>query len=339
MLSKTSKIFVTGSTGFLGNYIVRKLLSDGYSDIICLKRESSETALINDIAGKVQWVTGDILDIPLMDRVLSGVDCIIHAAAIVSHTASKKKMLQTAMDGTANLVNMALSAGVKKFIHISSVSAIGRAKPVEHINEKQIFSHSKYDTTYGLAKFLAEQEVWRGHAEGLNVTILNPSMILGPGDWNKSSTQIFKRLYRGMKFYPEGITGWVDVRDVAEVTLKCLVEDFNGERFIISAENQKYKNVFERISAQLGVKAPSKLLTQNFAGILWRFEAIKSFFTGHKPAITKETVCSTSVLSTYDNSKSIKHLNIQYTPLEKTIAESCRLFLETYPNGKNYAIF
>ncbi len=181
MLSKTSKIFVTGSTGFLGSYIVRKLVSDGYIDIICLKRESSETELVDDIFERVHWVTGDILDIPLMEKLLEGVDCIIHAAAIVSHTANKKKMLQTAIDGTANLVNIALSGNVKKFIYISSIAAIGRGKPVEHITEKQIFSHSKYDTTYGLAKFLAEQEVWRGHAEGLNVTILNPSMILGPG--------------------------------------------------------------------------------------------------------------------------------------------------------------
>ncbi len=339
MLSKTSKIFITGSTGFLGSYIVRKLVLEGYTDIICLKRESSETTLIDDISERVQWVTGDILDIPLMDRMMTGVDCIIHAAAIVSHTANKKIMLQTAMDGTANLVNVAISGGVKKFIHISSVAAIGRGKAVEHINEKQIFSHSKYDTTYGLAKFLAEQEVWRGHAEGLNVTILNPSMILGPGKWDKSSTQIFKRVYKGMKFYPKGITGWVDVRDVAKVTLKCLVEDFNGERFIISAENQKYRNVFERISIQLGVKPPSKLLSLNYAGILWRLEAIRSFFTGNKPLITKETVYSTSVFSTYDNTKSITYLNFQYMPLEKTITESCRIFLETYPKGKNYAIF
>lgn len=339
MLSKSSKIFVTGSTGFLGSYIVRKLISDGYIDIICLKRESSETELVDDIAERVQWVTGDILDIPLMEKLLEGVDCIIHAAAIVSHTANKKKMLQTAMDGTANLVNIALSGNVKKFIHISSIAAIGRGKPVEHITEKQIFSHSKYDTTYGLAKFLAEQEVWRGHAEGLNVTILNPSMILGPGKWNKSSTQIFKRLYHGMKYYPDGTTGWVDVRDVAEVTLRCLDEDFNGERFIISAENLRYQNIFERISIKLGVNPPEKLLSQNFARLLWRLEAIISYFTGDKPTITKETILSTSVLSTYDNTKSINYLNFQYTPLEITITESCQIFLKTYPNGKTFATF
>ncbi len=339
MLSKTSKIFITGSTGFLGSYIVRQLVSDGYIDVICLKRESSESELVDDIAERVQWVTGDILDIPLMEKLLEGVDCIIHAAAIVSHSANKNKMLQTAMDGTANLINIALSGNVKKFIYISSVAAIGRGKPVEHITEKQIFSHSKYDTTYGLAKFLAEQEVWRGHAEGLNVTILNPSMILGPGKWDKSSTQIFKKLYLGMKYYPDGSTGWVDVRDVAGVAVRCLDEDFNGERFIISAENHKYRSMFERISKKLGVKPPSKLLSQNYAWVIWRLEAIKSFFKGDKPTVTKETIFSTSVLSTYDNTKSINYLNVQYTSLEKTITESCGIFLDTYPKGKNYATF
>lgn len=340
MLPKDCKIFITGATGFLGSYIVRRLVSDAYTDITCLRRVDSETALLVDVNQKVKWVTGDILDSPLLEEIIRNADCVIHAAALVSYdTESKKEMIKMALEGTSNVVNASLSNGIKKFIHISSIAAIGRSKPVELISEKHIFSHSKYDTSYGLAKFLAEQEVWRAHAEGLNVTILNPAMILGPGNWNQSSVQIFKKIYQGMKFYPGGSTGWVDVRDVADAVLKCMTENFNGERFIVSSENISYKNVFEKIAKGLGVKPPSTLLSLKYAPLIWRLEALRAMFSGHRPIINKETVMSTSVLSTYDNNKSLTVLKLKYTPLTETIDTSCHLFMDTYSKGKNFATF
>ncbi len=334
MLSHKSKIFVTGATGFLGSYIVRQLLDDKYENITCLSRRNSTKDLTSDFYHKVTWVDGDILDVPFLSEVLQGVDCIIHAAAIVTFSIrEKKKMIQTAVDGTANLVNIGLECDVKKFVHISSIAAIGRKKPIEDISEKMIFSHSKYNTTYGLSKFLAEQEVWRGHAEGLNVTILNPSMILGAGRWSSSSVQIFKKVKNGLSYYPYGTNGWVDVRDVANAVVISVSELYNGERFIISAENLPYKSIMEDIAVGLNVKAPDKKVNMNLAGIVWRLEAIRSYFTGKNPAITKETIQSTSVISRYDNTKSKEILGLQYRPIKDTIKESCEVFKSTIEKG------
>ena len=338
MLSQKSKIFVTGATGFLGSYIVRQLLVDGYDDITCLTRRNGPTELTSDFYDKVRWVMGDILDVPFLSDQLPGVDCIIHAAAIVTFsTKDKKKMIQTASDGTANLVNNAMDCGVQKFLHISSIAAIGRRKPEEDISEKMMFSHSKYDTTYGLSKFLAEQEVWRAHAEGLNVTILNPSMILGAGKWTSSSVQIFSKVKKGISYYPSGTNGWVDVRDVAKATVMCVSEQRDGERFIISAENLSYQTVLQTIAKELKVKGPEKKVNLNLAGIVWRLDAIRSFITGKNPVITKETIQSTSVTARYDNSKSKEMLSLNYRSIKESIRESCQVFSAT--EDKGFGIF
>ena len=338
MLSQKSKIFVTGATGFLGSYIVRQLLVDGYDDITCLTRRNGPTELTSDFYDKVRWVMGDILDVPFLSDQLPGVDCIIHAAAIVTFsTKDKKKMIQTASDGTANLVNNAMDCGVQKFLHISSIAAIGRRKPEEDISEKMMFSHSKYDTTYGLSKFLAEQQVWRAHAEGLNVTILNPSMILGAGKWTSSSVQIFSKVKKGISYYPSGTNGWVDVRDVAKATVMCVSEQHDGERFIISAENLSYQTVLQTIAKELKVKGPEKKVNLNLAGIVWRLDAIRSFITGKNPVITKETIQSTSVTARYDNSKSKEMLSLNYRSIKESIRESCQVFSAT--EDKGFGIF
>jgi dihydroflavonol-4-reductase len=338
MLSQKSKIFVTGATGFLGSYIVRQLLVDGYDNIICLTRHYGPAELTSDFYDKVRWVTGDILDVPFLSDQLPGVDCIIHAAAIVTFsTRDKKKMIQTASDGTANLVNIAMDTGVQKFVHISSIAAIGRRKQEEDISEKMMFSHSKYDTTYGLSKFLAEQEVWRAHAEGLHVTILNPSMILGAGKWSSSSIQIFSKLKKGISYYPSGTNGWVDVRDVAKAAVMSVSEQHDGERFIISAENLPYQSIMQDIATELKVKGPEKKVNLNLAGIVWRLEAIRSYITGKNPVITKETIQSTSVTARYDNTKSKDVLGLSYRPIKNCIQESCQVFMAT--ESKGFGIF
>jgi len=340
MFSTHSKIFVTGATGFVGSYIVEKLLSAGYDNIFCLTRNAKNKGLATDFADKVFWLEGDILNMPLLTEQIADMEIVIHAAAIVTfRTKEKKKILETAMDGTANLVNASIDRLVKKFVHISSTAAIGRRKKEENIDEKMIFSHSEFDTTYGLSKFLAEQEVWRGHAEGLNTIILNPSMVIGAGNWEYSSPQIFKKIYEGMKYYPEGINGWVDVRDVAKATILALKSETVGKRYIISSENVSYKYVFETIAQSLKVKGPTKKLNMFLAGILWRWEAFKSFLFRIEPVVTKETIKSTSVSSIYDNNASIKDLEMEYISIVKSIEDTAHSFLRTWPTGVKWSKF
>ncbi|MCB0660153.1 MAG: NAD-dependent epimerase/dehydratase family protein [Saprospiraceae bacterium] len=326
-MPKNSRILITGASGFLGTYIIKALQLQGYSHITGLTRNLA--VLNKNNYPEITWVEGNILDMPLMLELVEKADIIINSAAEVSFSIKhKKRLLKIAVDGTANLVNAALDKGVQKFIHVSSVAAIGRRKPDETITEDMIFSHSKYDTTYGLSKFLAEQEVWRAHAEGLNVTIFNPSMILGAGDWEKSTAQLWKKIYHGLAWFGTGTTGWVAATDVSDIIVQSIQMETNGERYILSAENKSYKEVFASIAKTLDKRPPTKPLIGFAAKAMAFVEFIRSALTNSTPIITKETIESTSVNSRYDNEKSKQTFGIQYKDIYQTIKETSTQFLD-----------
>lgn len=331
-ISKNSKIFITGASGFVGNHVVRLLIDSGYTNLTCLKRHHSDLSFLGQsYTVKCHWVTGDLLNLPLLEEQMAGHEVIINLAADVSFsTKNKKQLLQNAVSSAANLINAALYNDINKVIHVSSVAAIGRRKKIDYIDESIIFSHSAYDTTYGLTKFLAEQEVWRGHAEGINATVLCPSLILGSGNWQTSSIQLFEKIYKGLRYFPLGLTGWVNVEDVATAVLKSLEGDYSGERFIISADNHSYKEVFELIAASIGVKQPEKAITPTLGSIMWRIEKLKTTINRTEPLFTKETFLSTSVNSYYDNSKSVEVLHLKYQSIEDTIKTAGNIFLNTH---------
>ncbi len=209
------------------------------------------------------------------------------------------------------------------------MAALGRKKPENYINEKEVFSHSIYDTHYGLSKFLAEQEVWRAHFEGLPVAIISPSMVIGAGPWGQSSTSLFTSVNDGLKYYPQGVTGFVDVRDVADAVYLAATKKTDGERFIVSAVNLSFEEVLKNISQNLNLKVGWKPLTPRLAAFAWRWSKLASFFTGKPPVITSENVKSTATKSWYDNTKSKEVLGVEYRNVHTAIEDSARLFLKS----------
>ncbi|MBK9255622.1 MAG: NAD-dependent epimerase/dehydratase family protein [Saprospiraceae bacterium] len=336
---KNNRILITGSNGFVGSYIVRALLNEGYKNIFCLKREHSNTDLLNDLKHDINWVLGDILDIPFLEDVMQDTDTVIHAAAIVSHDPRIKHiMLQTAVEGTANMVNVALFRKVRKFIFISSVAALGRRKPNEIIDEEAVFSHSELDSYYGLTKFLAEQEVWRGDAEGLPVTVLSPSFILGAGKWDHSSTRLFKKAYEGLKYFPTGSAGFVDIRDVAIAVTNVVNQDFLGKQFIISSQNLSFAEVLNNICHHLDVQKPVKALTPFIARFLIILESLKSSVSGNSPFLTKDSYLTSSASVCYNNDSSVQNLKMSYRSVSETLNDCCRIFLKSRKEGKNFGV-
>jgi len=321
-------IFVTGGTGFLGSYLIRHLLAEGYTDITALRRKSSNMDLTFDFQDRIQWIEGDLNDPQSLEEGIQGKKWVFHVAALVSFQSKDRKKLHEAnTKGTAAIVNACLDTGVEKLLHVSSIAAVGRTKPVQVLNEKNIIQTSPYNSEYGLSKFWSEQEVWRGIAEGLNAAIINPSVILGAGRWYEGSGQFFDTLHKGFRFIPSGKISLVDVRDLARMLLQLAKSDISGERFIASAGEMYFRDFFQAIAQELDVPAPRYRISPFMGEMAWRLAGVQSLLTGKAPQITKENIRQAALEYVFENKKSRDMLGFEYTPLAQTIAETSAAYL------------
>jgi dihydroflavonol-4-reductase len=323
-------ILVTGGTGFIGSYIIRELVSTGHR-IRAIKRASSKLPFYipEDILSQVEWVVADILDLDALDSAMEGVDSIIHSAAVVSfQKRQREEMYKINVDGTANLVNLALDKNIRRFLHISSVAALGRTQNGETVTEKKQWQESETNTHYAISKFKAEMEVWRASAEGLPVVVLNPSTVLGYGDWNTSSCALFKTAYKEFPYYTTGVNGFVYVQDVAEVALRLLNSNIINERFIINGENWSFRQLFNALADGFKKQRPKIHATPFLSSIAWRAEKLKSFFTGSPSLLSRETAKIAQTKTYFDTGKLINFLqDFSFTPLEEAIRMSCQKYL------------
>jgi dihydroflavonol-4-reductase len=336
----SKKILVTGANGFAGSYIVRRLVESGYQHIFAGVRTGSSMEMLKGLEDQVMMTDLDILDLCRLEEVIKEVDVVIHTAAIVSFDPKMRdKMYKVNIEGTANLVNVCLDKPLEKFIHISSVAALGRLKNHLTLDETTKWAVSPYNSHYAISKYLGEQEVWRAFFEGLPVAIINPSLILGAGSWNKGSINIVDTIYKGVGYYPIGTTGIVDVRDVAAMTVMLLESDITGERFICNGSNISYRELFIKIAGYLNVSAPAKPLNPWLSGIAWRLEAMKHLFTGKQLTVTRETLMTSAMSLEYDASRAMEKLGMTFRNDETIIHDTCGSFLEAVQAGKTFSIF
>ena len=311
----------------VGSAVARRFLSDNHT-VSALYRSGSDRSLLGDVEDKLTWIEGDILDISSLETALVGIDFVVHTAAVVSFVPRDRDLMyKVNIEGTANIVNACLKYQINKLCHVSSIAALGRPDARKVIagqdlflDESQRWEDSPENSEYAKTKHLAELEVWRGIAEGLNAVIVNPTLILGEGDWTKSSTQIFRYVYREKPFYTEGISNYVDVEDVAEIIFKLLFSEITAERFLLNAGSISYQNLFNTIADAMHKKRPSFKVGTGLAGLIWRIEAIRTWLIGTKPLITKETAQSAARRIKYNNDKIKNALGFSFQPIEKTVA-------------------
>jgi len=319
-------IFITGATGLVGSYLTKELVKQN-KYIKALYRKDIPYTHKN-----IEWVNGDLYDAVLLDELLTDVGEVYHCAGKVSfNPKDKRELFKTNIEGTANIVNACLNNSVKKLLHVSSVSAIGRIRENDLVNEDMHWSEETNNSVYGESKYLAELEVWRGIAEGLNAVIVNPTIILGAGDWNRSSSELFKTVYKEFPFYSEGITGFVDIKDLIAAMITLMDSDITAQRFIVSAENVSYKDLFYMIAESFHKKLPHKKVTPFMAAVVWRLEKMKSLLTGKAPFITKETARTALAKVFFDNSKLLTAVpSFTYTPLKNSINRICTELMAMY---------
>ncbi|MEO6540203.1 MAG: NAD-dependent epimerase/dehydratase family protein [Ferruginibacter sp.] len=314
-------ILVTGGAGLVGRELITQLLREGKP----VRALYNKTVLADFSSGDLQQLQCDILDVVGLEEAMKGVEQVYHCAAIITFNKKRKaEMFKINIEGTANVVNAALDAGVKKMVYVSSVAALGRIREDGPINESMNWTEETSNSSYGQSKYLAEMQVWRGIGEGLDAVIVNPVVILGPGDWNSGSSQIFKTVYNEFPWYANGTSGFVDVRDVVSAMIRLMDSNTTAERFILSAETRSFADMFTLIAKAFGKKPPHKKVTPGLAKIVCRLEAIKSFFTGTEPLVTRETALTALAKVDFDNSKLKKFLpGFTYRKIEDSIADTC----------------
>lgn len=327
MQQESQHILVTGGAGLVGAELLRQLLALGYQ-----VRALYHCSPIQEEHPNLEKIQCDILDVVGLEEAMQGITHVYHCAALVSYvSADKYKLFKLNIEGTANVVNACIDGGVSKLVHVSSVSALGRIRKGEQVNETMSWTPETSNSNYGKSKYLSEMEVWRGIGEGIEGVIVNPSLILGAGDWNTGSSAIFKSAYEEFKWFTEGVSGFVDVRDVVRAMILLMNSDISGQRFVVSAENVTYRSVFTKIAQCFGKKPPHKKVSPLLAEIIWRLEALKGKLSGKNPLLTRETARTALAAVYFDHSKILKALpDFHFTPLDKTIEDTCNQLKEKY---------
>ena len=321
-------ILVTGASGFVGKHLVRALSARG-ADVRAVYHNSPPGAADVALPG-VTWQKADLLDVYDVQECMEGIDEVYHCAAIVSFAPElHAAMLHFNPEATANLVNEALARGIRKMVYLSSVAALGRPEEqAQQITEEAQWEESRYNSAYGISKYLAEREVWRGIGEGLNAVIINPGIILGEGDWNKGSAGLFRIAWNEFPFYTNGTTSWVDVADVVAIMQLLMTADTEAERYIVSAGNYSYKDIFDKMATALGRKKPRIAAGKFLTGVVWRMIWLKSL-VGKGRTITRETANNATARSLYDNSKFLRQFpEFAYQPVEHTVSRIAAAFLQ-----------
>jgi dihydroflavonol-4-reductase len=313
---------VTGATGFLGATLTTRLIQEGVR-VRGLRRHSSSLDLFEaNVADRVDWMMADIEDPSTLEIAFRGVSRVYHCAAFLDFRGkkSRQRLFEVNVRGTANVVNVALSEGVDRIVHTSSVAALGRKDHAgDTTDENAVWQESRYNTQYGWSKYLAELEVQRGVAEGLDAVIVNPSLIMGCGRQGENTTQLVELIGAGkLHFFPGGATNAVDVLDVVDGMMRAMESGKSGRRYILAGSNLSWSELIETVARALGVDPPKRSLSGRIMMTAALASEIAAFILRTRPLITRESARLSASVSRYDNSRAILELGCSFRPFEQT---------------------
>jgi len=313
------KILITGITGLFGSYLAREFSSFG--EIHGLRRKDSSLKLLEEkLIKTIHWHECELSDSEGLEAAVAGMDLVIHSAGKVSFDPRDQDSLyKVNVEGTANIVNIMLSLGVKKLIYVSSVSAIGRSSELNVIDENFKWTESPLNSNYAISKYLGELEAWRGEQEGLDLIVVNPSILLAKINDAQSSAEIYQYVLEEHKYYPKGDLNYIDIRDAAKQVKLLLEKEAWGERFILSQGSISYREFFERVARVLDKKAPSKQISPQLLNWVVFFNTVLRRIGLSKSPLNKTTAKISQQKLAYDSTKINSLLNFSYTPLEETL--------------------
>lgn len=330
-------ILVTGGTGLVGAHLLYQLLLKN-DTVKAIHRKNSDLEAVKKVFSffsddfeslfnKINWIEADINDVFALEIAFENVTKVYHCAALISFNPKDYKLMRRVnIEGTANIVNFSIEKKVKKLCFVSSIAAVGKSLNGNFIKETNEWDIEQSNYGYAISKYGAEMEVWRASQEGVPVVIVNPGVILGAGFWNNGSGKLFSKVYSGLKFYSEGITGYVSVNDVVKSMLQLMNGDIENQRYILVAENRSFKSVFSEMAQNFNKKPPCIRITFLMSSIAWRTDWLICKISGKNPLLTKHTVKSIHQKRYFSSEKIIKDLNFEFEPVDSAIKKTCSLF-------------
>lgn len=318
-------IAITGANGLLGSFIIERFVNENIP-VIAIARHPPHSKT-NPL---VTWREADVTDPVSLIEAFKEATCVIHAAAMVSFNPSAtKKIMDTNVMGTQQVINACQSLGISHIIHVSSVGALGKVKDASVITEESKWIAGSFNTDYAESKYLAELEVYRAYEEGMTVAMVNPSVILTPGDWSRSSAKLFRFVWDEKIFYTQGQFNYVDVRDVAELIFRLYQnkEKVNGQKFIANSGSVEFLDFFQRVASRWGKRAPFIKVNSSLITTAAFLESVRCKMTGAEPLIVAKTLRANRQKFVYSNQKAANELKMQFKTLDETLDWCCQMYL------------
>lgn len=330
-------IMVTGATGLVGGNLLWHLLQEN-ERVSAIRRPTSNleflrtifsfyTANPDEYLARIDWKTADVLDEKSIQEAMHGTTIVYHCAAVVSLGNNADILLDTNVIGTKNIVSAAMDNGIRKLCFVSSIAACGNAEPGKMIDENSVWKDSPNRSLYSRSKYYSEQEVWKGIEAGLNAVIVNPGVILGVSGNNSGSSQLFSRVRRGLMFFTDGGSGYVDVQDVVKAMIQLIKSDISGERFVLVGENCSNKDMLSWMADGFGKRRPLISIGKRLLWLVGVLSENLGKIFQFSPIIDRRTAFSITNREYYSSSKIEKELGFRFKPIEKCIKEVCEFQL------------
>ena len=328
-----TKVFLTGATGFIGGNLVKKLLAKGYAVKILVRKnvETRRGASLERYLSKdnVEIIWGDILEPETFAGKINDCEIIIHCAAIIGFwNRTWSKLHKVNVIGTKNILDEALKSKCKKFIHISSVAAIGYGENNEPINEQHPYNWGKHKICYMETKHEAELEVQKAIQKGLNAVMVNPANVWGVGDYRGRRVPVIKAIKYGLPFYVDAGTNFVDVDAVCEATINAIEFGKCGERYILGGENLAIKEFLGIIADEINARKPFLPLPKPPIVLFSYLQEALGVVTGISPRPSASQLCFFGRNIYYDSSKAIKELKMPVILFRECIHKTVRFYKE-----------
>jgi dihydroflavonol-4-reductase len=319
------RALVTGGTGFIGSHVVRTLLRQGV-EVAVLVRATSRLDGLNDLP--VQRVLGDLLDLDSLMRACRDVALVLHVAADYRlWVRDPERMHAINVQGTDNIIQAAVRAGVERIVHTSSAVTVA-SRDGRLGTEADFVEADECRSVYQSTKLRAEETAWRWIRQGAPITIVNPSTAVGPMDWRPTPTgQLIVDFLSGrLPAYLDAAINWIDVRDVAEGHWLAATRGRVGERYILSHQNLSLGEFLSVLGSTCGRKPPRWRVPRSIAfAAAWVAEA-SSRLRGGEPRATRDGVRMTGIQMRYDSRKAVQDLELPQTPIRIAAADAVQWF-------------